>query len=1025
MSEKILKALMQLFSIIAGVEGISKNSRIIVQNFLNQHLNHEMVDAYLALFDDFLEKQSGGKEGTKKRKRTSVNSVKVLKICTEINEELAQRQKIVVLIQLLEYIYSGGKEPVEQELEFVQTVSEIFNIPADEYQLSNELVKVGKGEISDNEDFLVINNIEKPGRQKSRHIYAEGMGDGLVRILNIKSVKMLLMKYIGTEELFLNGQVISPDSVYVMNQGSSLRSTKVQPIYYSDVLSSFMRDATQEKIVFEVKDLNYVFKGGNIGMHPFSFKEDSGTLFGIMGASGAGKSTLLNLLNGNYRPTKGSVTINDIDIHDPSNADKIEGLIGFVSQDDLLIEELTVFQNLYYNAKLCFDNKTDEEITELVNNTLNSLGLLERADLKVGSPLDKTISGGQRKRLNIALELIREPAVLFVDEPTSGLSSRDSENIMDLLKQLALKGKLVFVVIHQPSSDIYKMFDRLLILDTGGYAIYIGDPVDAIVYFKEKINHVNAKESECIKCGNVNPEQVFNIIESKVVDEYGSLTSNRKISPQEWYKNYLDQFKNGVKKAAAAALSVPKSTLQIPSKIRQFSVFLIRDVLSKLTNKQYLMINLLEAPVLAFILAFLVKYHNTDTSNEIGYFLRENENLPAYIFMSVIVALFIGLTVSAEEIIRDQKILKREKFLNLSRDSYLISKISIMFVLSAIQTFSFVLLGNWILEIKGMTLDYWLVLFSTACFANMLGLNISASFNSAVTIYILIPFLLIPQLILSGVIVKFHKLNPVITIQNSVPISGEIMASRWAFEALAVNHFMKNKFERDYYLIDKELKNAEYKKNYWIARLRSKVSSCLNNINNEEKRTELIADLQLIKEEIQKEMKISSEVGFDGLENLSLNDVNVELLENVQDYLVRLNKHYVSHYNRYYDKKDELISERNSSDESKAEFIRLKDEYTNDALTDLVTDKNEFNKILEKDGKLYQKANPVYLDANRFRAHFFAPNKSFFGMKVNTYWINIMILWFMSLTLMITLKFDVFRSLIEGSGKLVEKIGRK
>src|ERR1035438_8621145 len=144
----------------------------------------------------------------------------------------------------------------------------------------------------------------------------------------------------------------------------------------------------------------------------------------------------------------------------------------------------------------------------MVLNLLTDLGLYETRDLKVGSPLEKTISGGQRKRLNIALELIREPAVLFVDEPTSGLSSRDSENIMDLLKELALKGKLVFVVIHQPSSEIFKMFDKLMILDVGGYPIYYGNPVDAVIYFKTIINHVNSNESECITCGNVNPELI-------------------------------------------------------------------------------------------------------------------------------------------------------------------------------------------------------------------------------------------------------------------------------------------------------------------------------------------------------------------------------------------------------------------------------------------------------------------------------------------------------------------------------------
>lgn len=169
------------------------------------------------------------------------------------------------------------------------------------------------------------------------------------------------------------------------------------------------------------------------------------------------------------------------------------------------MEDLTVFENLYYNAKLCFDGLSDYKLNKMVVSTLKDLGLHEIKNLKVGSPLNKKISGGQRKRLNIALELIREPSVLFVDEPTSGLSSRDSENIMDLLKELALKGKLVVTVIHQPSSDIYKMFDKLFILDTGGYPVFYGNPIDAIGYFKSQINDVTSEEVECFNCGNVNP----------------------------------------------------------------------------------------------------------------------------------------------------------------------------------------------------------------------------------------------------------------------------------------------------------------------------------------------------------------------------------------------------------------------------------------------------------------------------------------------------------------------------------------
>ncbi|MGB1318992.1 MAG: ATP-binding cassette domain-containing protein, partial [Flavobacteriales bacterium] len=389
-----------------------------------------------------------------------------------------------------------------------------------------------------------------------------------------------------------------------------------------------------------------IFPGGKQGLHNLNMREHSGQLLGIMGASGAGKSTLLNILNGTSAPSKGAVNINGIDIY--KEPDKVEGLIGYISQDDLLIEDLTVFENLYYNAKLCFDGVSKFKLTKMVMATLKSLGLNEIKDLKVGSPLNKKISGGQRKRLNIALELIREPSILFVDEPTSGLSSRDSENIMDLLKELALKGKLVYVVIHQPSSDIYKMFDKLMILDTGGYPVYYGNPIDAIQYFKAQINDVTSEDVECYNCGNVNPEQVFNIIEGKVLDEYGQLTQNRRVKPVDWNDKFLSSGKMDTELAENNGLGsdLPKAA-SIPSRIAQFIVFMTRDVRSKLADKQYMLINFLETPVLALILALLVRFYAND---EAGYMFRENDNIPAYMFMCVVVALFFGLTVSAEEI---------------------------------------------------------------------------------------------------------------------------------------------------------------------------------------------------------------------------------------------------------------------------------------------------------------------------------------------------------------------------------------
>lgn len=1025
MSERILKALMQMFAIIARVDGINDNGRLIVQSFLKQQLNQELVDQYLKIFDEFLEAHhqvTKKKDGT--AKRTSLNSVKVLKICTQINAELTQVQKVVVLLRLIEFINSN-EEIAEQELEFVTTVAETFNIEDAEFKSCMSFIQAKGDQIPDSSKVLVIDNKQTHSFNETKHIYAEGV-TGQARVLWIPSVNMYVLVYFGKSDLLLNGQLLFQGKVYILTPGSSLRSSKVKPVYYSDILSSFMSDTSKAKVSFVVQNLEYKFKGGKLGLRDINFSEESGKLIGIMGGSGAGKSTLLNVLNSNEIPSGGSVKINGINIHTEKN--KIEGVIGHVSQDDLLIEELSVFQNLFYNAKLCFGNKPDKEISEMVVDVLTDIGLIETRDLKVGSPLEKTISGGQRKRLNIALELIREPSVLFVDEPTSGLSSRDSENIMDLLKELALKGKLVFVVIHQPSSDIFKMFDKLMILDVGGYPIYYGNPVDSVIYFKTVVNHVNSNESECIECGNVNPEQVFNIIESKVLDEYGNLTLNRKISPSEWNVHYREKIEKKVEDVGNYT-EIPESTFKIPNKLKQFNVFITRDVLSKLTNKQYLSINLLEAPALAFILAYFIKFVNLDLSNKIGYTFRENENIIIYMFMAVVVALFIGLTVSAEEIIRDKKIQKRESFLNLSKGSYLWSKIVIMFSLSAIQAILFVLVGNYVLEIQGMNGAYWFLLFTTFCFANMLGLNISASFNSAVTIYILIPILIIPQLLFSGVMVKFDKLNPIITSQSVVPTIGDAMASRWAFEALAVKQFKDNRFNKATYKYDKALSISTYKKDYWLPAMQSKIDFCESNLKKPESKQEVIDALTMIKNEIIKELKVTGneKIKCASLEKLDIAQFGPTVANQTRDCLDNLRTVYLNNFKRATDLKDKEISKLNKDSVSRAQYLKDKDAYENESLHDLVTNRTTTNRILDLNGEFIQKIDPIYLDPmnNNGKAHFYAPRKKLFGKFYDTYWFNISVVWGMSLLLAITLYFDVLKRFITLLENIFSRLGRR
>jgi ABC transport system ATP-binding/permease protein len=344
MSERILRALMQMFAIIAKVDGINNTGRLIVQSFLKQQLNLEQVETYLRVFDEFLEShQSASKRKEGMAKRTSLNSVKVLKICTQINQELEQPQKVIVLIRLLEFIYSSN-EISPQEYEFVTTVADTFNIPNEEFIRLKSFIEDGAAVIPDDPNILVINDKPAGYGTQSRHIYTEHVHED-VRIVRITSVNMYALRIYGKIELQLNGQGISRERVHIFTPGSSIRSSRVKPIYYSDVISRFLSDESQARITFEVKNLDYRFKGGKMGLRDVNMSEESGKLIGIMGGSGAGKSTLLNVLNGNETPSGGEVTINGKNIH--TKREELEGVIGHVSQDDLLIEELTVYENLF------------------------------------------------------------------------------------------------------------------------------------------------------------------------------------------------------------------------------------------------------------------------------------------------------------------------------------------------------------------------------------------------------------------------------------------------------------------------------------------------------------------------------------------------------------------------------------------------------------------------------------------------------------------------------------------------------
>jgi len=303
----------------------------------------------------------------------------------------------------------------------------------------------------------------------------------------------------------------------------------------------------------------------------------------------------------------------------------------------------------------------------------------------------------------------------------------------------------------------------------------------------------------------------------------------------------------------------------------------------------------------------------------------------------------------------------------------------------------------------------------------MLGLVISDSFKAVVTIYILIPFLVIPNIILSGVIVKFEKLNPNISSPVAIPFYGDFITARWGYEALAVNQFIYNKFENQFYPYDKKMSKAKFKKDYWNVEIKGRLENILNDLKRGSRSTEFNDKLLVVYNEFRKEGLSTPDLKFEFTQALKPDIVSIDIVTAALKYVESLRKHYIDDYNNARDSKDAIVTKFQSDDNSG--FLKLRDNYANESLEEFVTNKNESSKIITFKGEIIQKLEPIYMDPKfKFiRAHFYSPTKQIFGKKLDTFVVNVIVLWVITILLYLVLYFRLLKKLLE-SGEVV--IGR-
>jgi len=512
----------------------------------------------------------------------------------------------------------------------------------------------------------------------------------------------------------MNGTYVNGQKISGKKQISSDDNIIIGRIRFS--LGGLTIDISKE-IAIKTIGLVKKFSNGKIGLHETSIEIPSNSLLAVMGPSGCGKSTLLKSLNGESLGTSGAVYIGGQELN--ANFDYLKMQIGYVPQDDIVHRELTVNESLWYAGKLRLPNFTDEQLQAKINQVLEELNIAHIRTNQVSA-----ISGGQRKRVSIAVEILTDPLILFLDEPTSPLDPQTIEDFLMILKKLSQKGTTVVMVTHKPEDLEY--MDQVIFMAEGGHICYYG------------------KTNEYLNFFNV----------SDTVKVYSLLIKEKK---DQWVSKYNSKISNTLTNSKSAVIN--KS-----SKVNYLSQYywLTRRYLNiKINDRTNSLIMLAQAPFIAAIICVL--------------FQSISGGMP---FLMAISSLWLGANNAAREIVSENAIFKRERMFNQGILTYIFSKITVLMLFSSLQSFLFVAILS--LHFSGSSPELnkpvdttiWMIFISLV--ATLMGLLLSATVSTAEKVMSLVPIALIPQIMLAGVITKISN--------TFIEFFSYISISRWATE---------------------------------------------------------------------------------------------------------------------------------------------------------------------------------------------------------------------------------------------------
>ena len=493
---------------------------------------------------------------------------------------------------------------------------------------------------------------------------------------------------------------------------------------------------------------------------------------GLMGPSGAGKSTLMNVLNGYTPPHAGQVLVNGRSLY--QHFDEFRGMIGFVPQDDIMHPELTVREALFYSARIRLPKDVgDRDIHKRIDEVLAQLGLTGTDNVLIGSPSRKGISGGQRKRVNLAMELLTDPSVLFLDEPTSGLSSEDTLAVLQVLRQLADSGKTILLTIHQPSLDAFRLLDNVVVVakdagsDDAGRMVYFGPAYpDSIQFFTRRNDGAGAPAVPLV------PDMLLKGLANQPATAWCKRYQN-----SECHRVFVKE-----RAGSPAGEESSKGPQRRPtgSGPTQFVTLVRRSLAVKRRDVANTAILLAQAPIIATL---LVMVFGGKTSTEItdANWSSSAHATSITLFMLSLSSIWFGCSNSVREIVGESPIYMRERMVTLQLPWYVAAKFTVLGGLCFVQCLVLLSVVHWGNALHGPWLPMLGLLFLSSTVGVALGLAISAIVKTSEVAIATLPLVLLPMVILGGILQPQHEMSaPMRWCSNAMP-------SRWSFEGLLLS----------------------------------------------------------------------------------------------------------------------------------------------------------------------------------------------------------------------------------------------